>query len=127
MVGVDWRHKERSVVARRGGGGGGEEPRWIFGVGASQSSGSCLMRRRGKKKRTCITVQLTAPLQRPLSQAHALQWPVNQVEVEVWFRTRPPESLNSCTSVLSSLQSKAFPVGLSIKEPIDALLVAAAR
>lgn len=54
-------------------GGGGEAPFWIVRVGASHSSGSCL------NKSTCIIVQLTAQLQRPLSQTHALHWSVTML------------------------------------------------
>lgn len=56
-----------------GGGGSGEAPFLIFKAVALQSSGSCL------NKSTCIMVQLTARLQRPLSQAHALHWPVTRL------------------------------------------------
>lgn len=62
----------------RAGGGGGEEPHSIFGVGALQSSVSYLKHagdeKKKEKEKTCIAIQLTAQLQRRLSQAHMVPW-----------------------------------------------------
>lgn len=101
-----------------GSGGSGEAPFLIFRVVALQSSGSCL-----KKKHLhhgpadCSASKTTSSSTRAMMAS-------NQVDMH---SDSEPGLLNSCTSVLSRLQSKAFPVGLSIKKPIDALLVAEAR